>query len=73
MTRTLCEPNWYFDRKGETSEGEEGWVRGSVFYLENDDDRSSLRVYARFDPMNETSLARFNSGPDARIPFLSDR
>ncbi|OQD60326.1 hypothetical protein PENPOL_c024G07409 [Penicillium polonicum] len=73
VTRTLCEPNWYFDRKGETSEGEEGWIRGSIFYLENDNGRSSPRVYARFDPMNVTSLARFNSGPDACIPPLSDR
>lgn len=73
VTRTLCEPNWYFDRKGETSEGEEGWIRGSIFYLENDNGSSSPRVYARFDPMNVTSLARFNSGPDACIPPLSDK
>ncbi|KAJ5202137.1 uncharacterized protein N7498_006800 [Penicillium cinerascens] len=72
VVQTLVEPNWYFDRKGETSEGEEQWIRGSIFYLENE--RSdNPRVYARFDPMNVTSLARFNSGPDARIPPLSDK
>ncbi|KGO65228.1 Taurine catabolism dioxygenase TauD/TfdA [Penicillium italicum] len=73
VTRTLCEPDWYFDRKGETSEGEDGWIRGSIFYLENDKTSSSPRVYAKFDPMNVTSLGRFNSGPDACIPPLSDR
>jgi hypothetical protein len=72
VVQTLCEPNWYFDRKGEVSEGEEGWIRGSIFYLEND--RSpNPRVYARFDPMNVTSLARFNSGPNASIPPLSEK
>jgi hypothetical protein len=73
VVQTLCEPNWYFDRKGEISEGEDGWIRGSIFYLENDCRRSAPRIYAKFDPMNVTSLARFNSGPDACIPPLSDR
>ncbi|KAJ5374415.1 Taurine catabolism dioxygenase TauD/TfdA [Penicillium concentricum] len=73
VAQTLCEPNWYFDRKGEVSEGEENWIRGSVFYLENDNGSSTPRVYARLDPNNVTSLARFNSGPDARIPPLSDK
>ncbi|KAJ5971509.1 Taurine catabolism dioxygenase TauD/TfdA [Penicillium vulpinum] len=73
VVETLCEPNWYFDRKGEQSEGEEPWMRCSVFYLENDKTRSNPRVYTRLDPNNVTSLARFNSGPDARIPPLSDK
>ena len=34
VARTLTEPIWYFDRKGETSVGEEEWIRTSVFYLE---------------------------------------
>lgn len=72
VVQTLCEPNWYFDRKGEVSEGEDGWLRGSIFYLESD--RSpNPRVYAKFDPMNVISLARFNSGPNACIPPLSDK
>lgn len=29
------------------SKGEEGWIRGSVFYLENDNGRSSPRVYRK--------------------------
>ncbi|KAJ5340419.1 hypothetical protein N7541_009543 [Penicillium brevicompactum] len=73
VAQTLCEPNWYFDRKGEVSEGEEEWIRGSIFYLENDRSDSPPRVYAKFDPMNVTSLARFNSGPNARIPPLSEK
>ncbi|CAG8307832.1 unnamed protein product [Penicillium salamii] len=73
VAQTLCEPNWYFDRKGEVSEGEEEWIRGSIFYLEHDRSGLNPRVYAKFDPMNVTSLARFNSGPDARIPPLSEK
>ncbi|KAJ5129073.1 uncharacterized protein N7443_006189 [Penicillium atrosanguineum] len=72
VVQTLVEPNWYFDRKGETSEGEEQWIRGSIFYLENER-AENPRVYARFDPMNVTSLARFNSGPNAQIPPLSEK
>ncbi|KAJ5084950.1 hypothetical protein NUU61_009529 [Penicillium alfredii] len=73
VVETLCEPNWYFDRKGEVSTGEEEWIRGSIFYLENGSHTLDPRVYAKFDPMNVTSLARFNSGPNAHIPPLSDR
>ncbi|PLN78691.1 Clavaminate synthase-like protein [Aspergillus taichungensis] len=70
VVETLATPNWYFDRKGEVSANQEPWIRGSVIYLENS---PTPRVYARFDPNNVTSLARFNSGPDARIPPLSDK
>ena len=34
VLKTLTEPIWYFDRKGEISEGEEPYIRTSVFYLE---------------------------------------
>ncbi|PLB39760.1 TauD/TfdA family dioxygenase [Aspergillus candidus] len=71
VVETLATPNWYFDRKGEVSAGQEPWIRGSVIYLENRTDGQEPRVYARFDPNNVTSLGRFNSGPDARIPPLS--
>ncbi|KAL4756378.1 TauD/TfdA family dioxygenase [Aspergillus foveolatus] len=70
VVRTLAEPNWYFDRKGEVSEGQLPWYRGAVFWLETG---PSPRVYGKFDPNNATSLARFNSGPDAQIPPLSDK
>ena len=72
VIETMCEPNWYFDRKGEVSEGQEQWIRSSIFYLENAPN-GERRVYAKFDPMNLTSLSRFNSGPDAKIPPLSDK
>jgi hypothetical protein len=65
--KLLCEPVWYFDRKGEVSEGQDPWIRGSVFYLENDP-ASSPRLFGKFDPMNVNSLKRFNSGPEAQIP-----
>ncbi|KAL3470371.1 hypothetical protein BJX99DRAFT_51069 [Aspergillus californicus] len=71
VVKTLVEPTWYFDRKGEVSPGQEPWIRGAVMYLETDSE--SPRVYAKFDPNNVTSLARFNSGPDAKIPPLSEK
>lgn len=72
VARTLCEPIWFFDRKGEVSRGQGEWMRVSVFYLEPAaGDEAPPRLYAKFDPNNVTSLARFNSGPDAQIPPLS--
>ena len=68
---TLTKPIWYFDRKGEQSKGQEPYYRSSVFYLENTDP-SSRRVYARLDPMNVTSLSRFQTGLNAIIPALSE-
>lgn len=58
VVETLATPNWYFDRKGEMSEGEEPYFRSSIIYLENDPN-GSPRVFARFDPNNLTSLARY--------------
>ncbi|KAK3624515.1 hypothetical protein LTR56_020955 [Elasticomyces elasticus] len=72
VVETLITPDWYFDRKGEVSDGADPWYRSAVFFLENDPN-GSPRVWARLDPNNVTSLARFNSGPDARIPPLSDK
>ncbi|KAL3490414.1 hypothetical protein BJX62DRAFT_141311 [Aspergillus germanicus] len=72
VAQTLVDPIWYFDRKGEVSEGQEQWYRGAVMYLENTTDRPP-RVYNKFDPNNVTSLSRFNTGTDAKIPPLSER
>jgi hypothetical protein len=44
VARTLTEPIWYFDRKGEASEGQEEWIKTSVFYLETGD---NPRVYSK--------------------------
>lgn len=45
VLKTLIEPTWYFDRKGEVSKGDEPYIRTSVFYLEND---SNGRVYSKY-------------------------
>lgn len=47
VAKLLCEPIWYLDRKGEVSEGQNPWIRASVFYLENEENGagSTPRVY----------------------------
>ncbi|KAH9809181.1 hypothetical protein Tdes44962_MAKER06208 [Teratosphaeria destructans] len=72
VVETLATPDWYFDRKGEESKGEDPWYKSSIIYLENDP-TGCPRVFAKFDPNNVTSLARFQTGPNARIPPLSER
>lgn len=44
VLKTLTEPIWYFDRKGETSKGQEEWIKTSVVYLERGD---NPRVYTK--------------------------
>ena len=44
VARTLTEPIWYFDRKGETSVGQEEWIKTAVFYLETGE---NPRVYSK--------------------------
>jgi hypothetical protein len=56
VAETLTKPIWYFDRKGETSVGEEPYIRTSVFYLETGADG---RVYSKWDPYYVKSLGRF--------------
>ncbi|KAI9894509.1 MAG: hypothetical protein M1814_001863 [Vezdaea aestivalis] len=58
VIKTLTEPNWYFDRKGETSKGQDEWIRSSVLYLETS---PGERVYIKWDPYFVTSLSRFSS------------
>ncbi|KAI7424892.1 Clavaminate synthase-like protein [Hortaea werneckii] len=72
VVETLCTPNWYFDRKGEVSEGQDPWYKSAILFMEHDPAGGAPRVWSKFDPMNVNSLARFNSGPDARIPPVSD-
>jgi hypothetical protein len=67
VIETLATPNWYFDRKGEVSDGQDPWYVSSIIYTE----RSGTRVWNKIDPNNVTSLARYNSGPNAVIPPLS--
>ncbi|KAF7175406.1 hypothetical protein CNMCM7691_007997 [Aspergillus felis] len=66
VLKTLTEPIWYFDRKGETSKGQDEYIRTSVFYLERGD---NPRVYTKWDPYYVRSLARFSDA--GIIPPLS--
>lgn len=45
VLKTLTEPVWYFDRKGEVSYGEEPYIRTSVFYIESG---GQERVYSKY-------------------------
>ena len=72
VVETMCTPNWYFDRKGEEGKDHEPWYRSSILYMEDDPD-GSPRVWSKFDPMNVVSLGRFQEGPKARIPPVSDK
>lgn len=71
VVETMCTPDWYFDRKGEVSEGQDPWYRSAILYMENDPN-GNPRVWSKFDPMNVISLGRFQEGPDAKIPPVSD-
>ncbi|KAI9780928.1 MAG: hypothetical protein M1816_002620 [Peltula sp. TS41687] len=66
VLKTLIEPIWYFDRKGETSDGQQEWIRTSVFYLEP---KEGGRVYSKWDPYYVRSLTRFSD--KGLIPPLS--
>ncbi|KAK4565456.1 hypothetical protein LTR86_004073 [Recurvomyces mirabilis] len=72
VIETLVTPNWYFDRKGEVSEGQEPYYRSAIMFMENDHAGES-RVWCRFDPNNVTSLRRFSEGPNAPIPPVSEK
>ncbi|GAE00054.1 taurine catabolism dioxygenase TauD, TfdA family protein [Paecilomyces variotii No. 5] len=66
VLKTLTEPIWYFDRKGEISKGQEEWIKTSVVYLERGD---NARVYTKWDPYYVRSLTRFSDA--GIIPPLS--
>ncbi|KAJ5179848.1 hypothetical protein N7492_003058 [Penicillium capsulatum] len=66
VLKTLIEPIWYFDRKGETSKGQEEYIRTSVIYLERGEHG---RVYTKWDPYYVRSLTRFSDA--GIIPPLS--
>jgi len=67
VVKTLTEPIWYFDRKGEKSKGEKDWIRTSVFYLEP---KPNGRVYCKWDPYFVRSLGRFSD--KGLVPKLSE-
>jgi hypothetical protein len=70
LAKLFTSPVWYYDRKNEVSEGQQPWMRVSVFYLE-DKPEGTRRVYGKLNPTNITSLSRFQSGPDAKLPPVS--
>lgn len=68
VAETLCQPIWYWDRKGKISAGQEPYMLQSVFYLETG---SNPRVYCKWDPYYINSLARFSDA--GIIPPLSEK
>jgi len=66
VAETLTKSIWYFDRKGETSVGEEEYIKNPIFYLETGADG---RVYSKWDPYYVKSLSRFSD--KGEIPSLS--
>ncbi|OAA68566.1 Taurine catabolism dioxygenase TauD/TfdA [Niveomyces insectorum RCEF 264] len=62
----LAQPIWYFDRKGEVSEGEAPYTRQPVVYLEPG---GQGRLYCKWDPYYVRSLTRFSDA--GIIPPLS--
>ena len=72
MIRTLTQPIWYFDRKGEVSEGQDPYIRTSVLYLEREGaNGEERRVCSKWDPYYVRSLTRFSDPPVSLIPPLS--
>ena len=67
VAELLTRPIWYFDRKGEVSEGQDPWTRQPVVYLENG---GKGRLYTKWDPYYVRSLTRFSD--QGHIPPLSD-
>jgi Taurine catabolism dioxygenase TauD, TfdA family len=68
VAKTLTEPIWYFDRKGEVSQGEEPYIKASIVYLEPGTDNP--RLYLKYDPYFVKSLTRFSD--KGEIPPLSE-
>jgi len=66
VAELLTKPIWYFDRKGEVSEGEEPYIRTAIFFLEPG---GLGRVYSKWDPYFIRSLSRFSNA--GIIPPLS--
>ncbi|KAL2195199.1 hypothetical protein P885DRAFT_41474 [Corynascus similis CBS 632.67] len=67
VAELLTKPIWYFDRKGEVSEGQEEFIRQPVVYLENG---GKGRLYCKWDPYYVRSLKRFEER--GVVPPLSD-
>ncbi|KAL1406724.1 hypothetical protein Q8F55_006128 [Vanrija albida] len=53
VAELLAQPNWYFDRKGEVSEGQKEWVQQAVFYWHDG------HLVSHYDPYYVRSITRF--------------
>ncbi|KAK4553396.1 hypothetical protein LTR86_009453 [Recurvomyces mirabilis] len=67
VVETLSQPIWYFDRKGEVSEGQGQYTKQPVLYKETGADG---RIYTKWDPYYVHSLSRFSDA--GTIPALSE-
>ncbi|KAL8280968.1 hypothetical protein RQP46_006647 [Phenoliferia psychrophenolica] len=52
VAELLAKPDWYFDRKGEVSDGLNGWVKKAVFYYHDG------HVISHYDPYFVKSIGR---------------
>lgn len=67
VLRTLIDTDWYWDRKGEISPGQNEWFTTRVIQWLADD---PSRVYLKWDPYNVKSLERVSKA--GKIPPLSE-
>jgi hypothetical protein len=70
VAELLTKPIWYFDRKGEVSEGQDPYIKAAVYYLERKVDGKEQRVYSKWDPYFIRSLWRFWDA--GTLPKLSE-
>ena len=66
VVKTLCEPNWYWDRKGDISVGQQPFMRQPIFYKETGPDG---RVYTKWD---QTYISLKELRDAGTIPPLSN-
>ncbi|WOO84275.1 Taurine hydroxylase-like protein SAT17 [Vanrija pseudolonga] len=53
VAELLAKPDWYFDRKGEVSDGQKEWVQQAVFYWHDG------HLVSHYDPYYVRSITRF--------------
>lgn len=70
VAELLTKPVWYFDRKGEVSEGQDPYIKSAVFYLERTVSGRQPRVYSKWDPYFIRSMWRFWDA--GTVPPLSE-
>lgn len=68
VAKTLSEPNWFFDRKGEVSPGQAEWMKRSIVSLVKGEPPN--RLVTQIDPYYLWSTKRFVEA--GQIPPLSD-